>query len=95
MATESPARRSPSQKLATGAIRAYQKGVSPLLGGNCRYYPSCSHYALEAIDLHGTARGTWMGIKRIGRCHPWREGGIDPVPGSPDAEATTRPQGGS
>ena len=53
MTVDPAVRRSPSQKVATGAIRAYQKGISPLLGGNCRYYPSCSHYTLEAIDLHG------------------------------------------
>ncbi len=61
-------------------IRAYQLFVSPLLGPRCRFYPSCSHYAMEAIELHGALRGTWLAIKRIGRCHPWNEGGFDPVP---------------
>ena len=72
-------------RLLLSVIRAYQKAISPLLGSNCRYYPSCSHYTYEAIEIHGVARGSWLGIKRIGRCHPWHEGGIDPVPGSPSA----------
>ncbi len=67
------------------AIRAYQKVLSPFLGSNCRYYPTCSSYTYEAIEIHGAAKGSWLGIKRIGRCHPWHEGGLDPVPGSPDA----------
>jgi uncharacterized protein len=62
-------------------IRAYQVALSPLLGPNCRYYPSCSQYAIEAIDTHGSLRGAWLTLKRIGRCHPWHEGGFDPVPG--------------
>ena len=61
-------------------IRAYQLALSPLLGPSCRFYPSCSHYALEAIDTHGALRGTWLTIKRISRCHPWHQGGFDPVP---------------
>ena len=64
------------------AIRGYQRVLSPVMGGNCRYYPSCSHYTYEAIERYGLARGSWMGVKRIGRCHPWREGGFDPVPGT-------------
>jgi len=62
-------------------IRAYQVALSPLLGQNCRFYPSCSHYALEAIEAHGALRGAWLTVKRISRCHPWHEGGFDPVPG--------------
>ena len=61
-------------------IRVYQLALSPLLGPRCRFYPSCSHYALEAIDTHGAVRGTWLTVKRISRCHPWHEGGFDPVP---------------
>ena len=61
-------------------IRGYQLALSPLLGPRCRFYPSCSHYAREAIDSHGALRGTWLTIKRIARCHPFNEGGFDPVP---------------
>jgi uncharacterized protein len=62
-------------------IRAYQLVLSPLIGPSCRFYPSCSQYGIEAIDTHGAIRGTWLTIKRISRCHPWHEGGFDPVPG--------------
>jgi putative membrane protein insertion efficiency factor len=61
-------------------IRTYQFGLSPLLGPRCRFYPSCSHYAIEAIESHGTVRGTWLSAKRICRCHPFNPGGFDPVP---------------
>jgi putative membrane protein insertion efficiency factor len=64
----------------TALIRGYQLALSPLFGPKCRFYPSCSHYAIEAIDTHGALRGLWLAIKRIGRCHPWHEGGFDPVP---------------
>jgi putative membrane protein insertion efficiency factor len=61
-------------------IRGYQLLVSPLMGARCRYYPCCSNYALEALRLHGCARGTWLAAKRIARCHPYSSGGLDPVP---------------
>lgn len=61
-------------------IRLYQLTVSPLLGPRCRFYPSCSHYALEALARFGVLRGGWLTLKRIGRCHPWNPGGLDPVP---------------
>lgn len=66
--------------LLIGLVRVYQLLLSPLLGNNCRFYPSCSHYMIEAIEQHGILRGLWLGIRRILRCHPWHEGGIDPVP---------------
>ena len=61
-------------------VRLYQLTLSPLLGNNCRFYPSCSHYAVEAIETHGSGRGSILALQRILRCHPWHEGGIDPVP---------------
>jgi len=61
-------------------IRVYQFVISPWRGPTCRYYPSCSHYALEALETHGTLCGLWLVIKRISRCHPFHEGGFDPVP---------------
>jgi uncharacterized protein len=64
-------------------IRGYQLLVSPLLGPRCRFHPSCSHYALEAIGTHGAARGTWLTLKRLSRCHPLHPGGYDPVPSAP------------
>jgi len=71
--------------LFVGAIRAYQLMISPILGPSCRFYPTCSSYAIEAIREHGPIRGSWLGTKRIGRCHPFHPGGFDPVP-SPGAE---------
>ena len=64
----------------TRAIRGYRRFISPLLGQNCRYNPTCSAYALESISRYGSARGGWLAVKRIGRCHPFRDGGNDPVP---------------
>ncbi len=61
-------------------IRAYQLIVSPWLGPRCRFHPSCSSYALEAIDRHGAWRGSGLALRRLGRCHPWNPGGFDPVP---------------
>lgn len=61
-------------------IKGYQWFISPVLPGSCRFYPSCSHYALEAVDRHGPIKGAWLGLKRIARCHPWNDGGYDPVP---------------
>ncbi len=71
------------RRWAMVVIRAYQRAVSPLLGRNCRYYPTCSSYSLQAIEHHGFVRGAWMGTRRIARCHPFHEGGYDPVPGIP------------
>ena len=67
-------------RLITGAVRLYQRFVSPFLGANCRFYPSCSSYACEAIEKHGVLRGAWLGARRLCRCHPFHPGGIDPVP---------------
>jgi putative membrane protein insertion efficiency factor len=68
------------QRIVLVLIRFYQHALSPLLGSNCRFYPTCSHYAYEAIEKYGVVKGGWMGLRRIGRCHPWHAGGYDPVP---------------
>lgn len=61
-------------------VHAYRYALSPLLGGHCRYHPSCSAYALQALARHGAARGSWLALRRIGRCHPWGGSGVDEVP---------------
>jgi putative membrane protein insertion efficiency factor len=61
-------------------ISLYRYAVSPFLGSNCRFHPSCSQYAQDAIALHGIFRGVYLTLRRIGKCHPWHEGGVDPVP---------------
>ena len=66
-----------------GLLRAYRALISPLYGQVCRYYPSCSAYALEAVREHGSLRGSWLAVRRLARCHPWAAGGYDPVPGRP------------
>jgi putative membrane protein insertion efficiency factor len=66
--------------IALAVIRFYQKFMSPMLGNNCRFYPSCSSYTYQAIEKYGVAKGSWMGFKRILRCNPWNEGGFDPLP---------------
>lgn len=68
------------KSLLSFLIRCYRFALSPLLGANCRFYPSCSEYALEALERHGGARGTWLAARRLCRCHPWHPGGFDPVP---------------
>jgi putative membrane protein insertion efficiency factor len=68
------------QKLLTLLIRGYRYLISPLLGNHCRFYPSCSHYALDAIEYHGALKGSWLAGARLLRCHPWHPGGYDPVP---------------
>jgi len=66
--------------LLIGLVRGYQLVVSPYLGPTCRYYPSCSSYAIEALRVHGAFKGTWLAVRRLGRCHPWSPGGVDHVP---------------
>ena len=70
------------KRLLLATIRVYQFLLSPWVGNQCRFYPTCSHYAAEAIERHGAARGGWLALRRIGRCHPWHPGGMDPVPES-------------
>ncbi|HWJ10527.1 MAG TPA: membrane protein insertion efficiency factor YidD [Nocardioides sp.] len=66
--------------LLIGLVRAYQLVVSPYLGPTCRYYPSCSAYAVEALRVHGAIKGGWLAVRRLLRCHPWSPGGVDHVP---------------
>jgi putative membrane protein insertion efficiency factor len=65
---------------ALGLIKAYQYGIRPMLGQRCRFFPSCSEYAADAIRQHGLLRGATLGARRLGKCHPWHPGGYDPVP---------------
>ena len=67
-------------------LRIYRAVISPVYGDVCRYYPSCSSFALQAIQQYGVVRGSWMGIRRIARCHPWAAGGVDDVPQRSDGE---------
>ena len=61
-------------------VRFYRYAISPMLGRNCRFHPTCSEYAIEAVQRHGALRGGWLAAKRVGRCHPFHPGGYDPVP---------------
>ena len=70
---------SPLQKILTLVIRFYQLALSPLLGQRCRFHPTCSQYAIESIKLHGGVKGSWLTVKRLLKCHPFSEGGLDPV----------------
>ncbi|MCL7713886.1 membrane protein insertion efficiency factor YidD [Stenotrophomonas mori] len=67
-------------RLLIALLRFYKRFISPLLGPRCRFVPSCSEYAMDAIRLHGPLRGSWLTLRRLGRCHPFHPGGIDPVP---------------
>jgi len=67
-------------RLLIAPIRAYQLLLSPLLGARCRFYPSCSRYAVESIEVHGPVVGVFLGVRRLLRCHPWNPGGVDLVP---------------
>ena len=71
---------SPLARLFTLPVHAYRLFVSPLLGQNCRFDPTCSSYALRALETHGALKGSWLAAKRIARCHPWGGSGVDPVP---------------
>ena len=82
--------------LLIALLRAYRFAISPLYGQVCRYHPSCSAYALEAVTVHGSLRGSWLAVRRVGRCHPWAAGGLDHVPPartnpSPDRSAHPEP----
>jgi len=82
-------------RLLIALVRLYQIAVSPFLGNNCRFHPTCSNYCIEALRRHGMLRGLWLCVRRIGRCHPWHPGGYDPVPGKEagdDARREEEPQ---
>ena len=73
-----------------GLLKAYRFAISPLYGQVCRYHPTCSAYALEAVTVHGSIKGSWLAVRRIARCHPWAAGGYDPVPaGKQDQHSPT------
>lgn len=74
-------------RLLIALLRFYKRFISPLLGPRCRFMPSCSEYAMQAIAVHGPARGSWLAAKRLGRCHPFHPGGIDEVPPRTDRAA--------
>ena len=71
-------------------VRLYRLAISPWLGANCRFDPTCSSYAIEALEVHGVLKGTWLAVRRIGRCHPWGGSGYDPVPNVPEDDDETR-----
>jgi len=68
------------QKILVLFVRVYRYAITPFLGNNCRFYPTCSSYAEQALTEHGPVKGSWLAIRRICRCHPWHAGGVDPVP---------------
>jgi len=74
-----------------GLLKAYRFAISPLYGQVCRYHPTCSAYALEAVQAHGALRGTWLAMRRVARCHPWAAGGLDPVPPPKNRRSSTAP----
>ena len=71
-----------------GFLKLYRLTISPMYGQVCRFYPSCSAYALEAVERHGAVRGSWLAARRLARCHPWNPGGYDPVPAHPGSRRT-------
>jgi len=88
------ARPSAAARVLVALIGGYRRFVSPLLAPRCRFEPSCSAYALEAVREHGALRGTWLAVRRIGRCHPFHPGGFDPVPPARHGRLS-RPEGAS
>jgi uncharacterized protein len=68
------------RRVLLSVLAVYRYAISPMLGRNCRFMPSCSEYAAEAISRHGSLRGSWLAVRRVMRCHPWNPGGYDPVP---------------
>ncbi|SFC91094.1 hypothetical protein SAMN04487968_11428 [Nocardioides terrae] len=81
----------PVKFVLVGLLKAYRLLISPLYGQVCRYHPSCSTYALHAVEVHGSLRGSWLAVRRVGRCHPWAAGGYDPVPAPRSSRVHTGP----
>jgi hypothetical protein len=82
---------SPLAHLVRGLVRAYQLTLSPLLGRQCRFLPTCSRYAMEAVETHGALKGSWLALRRLLRCHPFAASGYDPVPARDAPAAPTPP----
>ena len=80
------------QRLLIGLVKVYRLLLSPWLGSSCRFFPTCSAFALQALDSHGPAAGSYLTLRRIVRCHPWCPGGFDPVPPAPTARPALNPE---
>ena len=87
-------RRPPVRRAVLAAIRFYSRAISPALPPRCRFYPTCSAYAAEAVELHGAGRGTWLALRRLVKCAPWHPGGVDLVPGTVDERPVVEHSGG-
>lgn len=90
---QAEARPSAGARMLMAVISAYRRFISPLLGPHCRFAPSCSAYALEAVREHGALGGSWLAVRRLARCHPFNPGGLDPVPPATRRRRLSRPEG--
>jgi putative membrane protein insertion efficiency factor len=97
--TADPGKQQAEIRLSAGArvltvlLTGYRRYISPLLGPHCRFAPTCSAYALEAVRRHGALRGSWLAMRRLARCHPFHPGGLDPVPPAVRRRRLSRPEG--
>jgi putative membrane protein insertion efficiency factor len=83
------------KRLLVYLVRGYQLAISPFLGANCRFYPTCSHYAIEAVEQHGALKGCMLAARRLAKCHPWHPGGVDPVPANGAGQTSERAECGA